>query len=131
MGVFDSYEDFSNYKLAHTYLFVYAENDTHILFVTSDKQDRRFISFYDKRSKKIVNATQIFYDTDFAMEFASGIYSYNDYFVALVPPATLKGLKQHINETTHYSAKEENMRLFENIKEDDNLVVVFFKIKEL
>ena len=27
--------------------------------------------------------------------------------------------------------KEENMRLFENVKEDDNLVLVFFKIKDL
>ncbi|GGK07795.1 MULTISPECIES: 6-bladed beta-propeller [Parabacteroides] len=131
MGTFESYDDFNNYLLAHTYLFIYAENDTHILFVTCDKQDRRFVSFYDKRSKKTVNTAGFYYDTDFSMEFSSGIYSYNDYFVALVPPTTLKGLKQHIDEITHYSAKEENMRLFENIKEDDNLVLVFFKIKNL
>ncbi|RHJ79320.1 6-bladed beta-propeller [Parabacteroides sp. AM08-6] len=131
MGTFENYEDFHDYELAHTYLYSYVENDTHIMFVTSDKDDRRFISFYDKRSKKLVNTAGMLNDMDFVMDFASGLYSYNDYFVALVPPATLKSLKQVIDETTHYPAKEENMRLFETIKEDDNLVVVFFKIKDL
>lgn len=130
IGVFESYDDFSNYRFNHTYLNTYAENDTHLFFVTADKGDKRFVSLYDKRSKKIVNIAGFYHDMDFAMEY-SDIYSYNDYFVALVSPQTLKGLKKHIDEVTHYPAKEENKRLLENIKEDDNLVVVFFKIKNL
>lgn len=131
MGTFESYEDFTKYELNHTFSTIYAENDTHILFVTRDKGDKRFVSIYDKKSKNIVNIAGFYNDMDFIMEFSSGIYSYNDYFVALVSPETLKGLKMHIDEVTHYPAKEENKRLFENIKEDDNLVVVFFKIKNL
>lgn len=131
MGTFESYDDFSNYRLNHTFSTIYAENDTHLFFVTRDKGDKRFISMYNKRTKNVVNIAGFFSDIDFIMEFSSGIYSYNDYFVALVPPQTLKGLKMHIDEVTHYPAKEENKQLFENIKEDDNLVVVFFKIKNL
>ena len=59
------------------------------------------------------------------------IYSYKDYFMALVSPSTLRGLKMHIDQTTHYSIREDNKVVFENLKEDDNLVLVFFKIKDL
>ena len=46
---------FRDYRLSHTYVHQYAENDTHLMFVTSDKDDYRFVSFYDKRSKKLIN----------------------------------------------------------------------------
>jgi hypothetical protein len=131
MGTFNSREEFRDYELSHTYLFQYAENDTHVLSVTSDKNDFRFISFFDKRSKKIVSSRGIYNDTDFVLEFNSGLYVYEDYFVALVQPETLKGLKRHIDETTHYTVKEENRILFETVKDDDNLVVVMFKLKDL
>ena len=45
-------------------------------------------------------------------------------------PQSLRMLKSQL-EKNHYPVKEENMRLFENVKEDDNLVLVFFKIKDL
>ncbi|MDB8915112.1 hypothetical protein PN584_18000 [Parabacteroides merdae] len=101
------------------------------MFVTSDKDDYRFVSFYDKRSKKLINLAGFYNDTDFVMDFGSGLYSYKDYFMALVSPSTLRGLKMHIDQTTHYSIREDNKVVFENLKEDDNLVLVFFKIKDL
>lgn len=131
MGAFESYEDFRDYRLSHTYVHQYAENDTHLMFVTSDKDDYRFVSFYDKRSKKLINLAGFYNDTDFVMDFGSGLYSYKDYFMALVSPSTLRGLKMHIDQTTHYSIREDNKVVFENLKEDDNLVLVFFKIKDL
>ena len=131
MGTFENYEDFNRYQLAHTFVWQYAENDTHLMFVTSDKNDYRFVSFYDKRNKRLINTAGFSNDMDFAMDFGSGLYSYENYFIALVSPSTLQGLKRHIDQTTHYPIKEENKQLFENIKEDDNLVVVFFKIKDL
>lgn len=42
----------------------------------------------------------------------------------------LLGLK-HIETTTHYPMKEENRKMIENLKDDDNMVLVFFKIKAL
>jgi len=42
------------------------------MFVTSDKDDYRFVSFYDKRSKKLINLAGFYNDTD----FGSGLYSY-------------------------------------------------------
>lgn len=79
----------------------------------------------------MVSCSFIYYDTDFAIEFMNNIFSYKDYFVALVEPETLKGLKKHIETTTHYPMKEENRKMIENLKDDDNLVLVFFKIKAL
>ena len=51
--------------------------------------------------------------------------------MALVSPSTLRGLKMHIDQTTHYSIREDYKVVFENLKEDDNLVLVFFIIKDL
>jgi len=48
----------------------------------------------------------------------------------MILPQSLRMLKSQL-EKNHYPVKEENMRLFENVKEDDNLVLVFFKIKDL
>ena len=53
---------------------------------------------------------------DFALEFMNNIFSYKDYFVALVEPETLKGLKKHIETTTHYPMKEENRIMIESLK---------------
>ncbi len=131
MSSFESYDDYDNYRLSHTYVTHFAENDTHLMFVTSDKDDKRFITLYDKRSKKLINFTGFSNDTDFIMDSGSGLYSYQDYFIAMVHPLYLKALKQYIDQTTHYPIKEENKPLFEHIKEDDNLVAVFFKIKDL
>ena len=46
-------------------------------------------------------------------------------------PETLKGFKNHIETTTHYTMKEENRIMIESLKEDDNMVLVFFKVKTL
>ena len=62
--------------------------------------------------------------------FIAGIHAYEDYFIAMILPQSLRMLKSQL-EKNHYPVKEENMRLFENVKEDDNLVLVFFKIKDL
>lgn len=131
LEAFDNYEDFYRYCSSHTYLSGFAENSTHLFLKTSSEDGKDFVSFYDKRSKKMVSCSFIYYDTDFAIEFMNNIFSYKDYFVALVEPETLKGLKKHIETTTHYPMKEENRKMIENLKDDDNLVLVFFKIKAL
>ena len=79
----------------------------------------------------MISWNYIYYDMDFAIEFMNNIFSYKDYFVALVEPETLIGLKKHIDNTTHYPMKEENRTMIENLRDDDNLVLVFFKIKAL
>lgn len=102
-----------------------------IFLKTTSEDGKKFVSFYDKRSKKMISWNYIYYDMDFAVEFMNNIFSYKDYFVALVEPETLKNLKKYIDNTTHYPMKEENRIMIENLRDDDNLVLVFFKIKAL
>lgn len=130
LGKFESNEQFYEYEVRHTYLSDFVENDTHLFFKTNDNGGDHFFSFYDKKQRKIISFTSIYNDMDFTVEF-NPMFSYQDYFVALVHPASLKALKQHIQETTYYPAKEENMRLFEQIDEEDNPVLVFFKVVDL
>ena len=130
MGTFDTRKEFVEYRSSHTYLSSYAENETHIFFVTKDKGGNKFITFYDKESSKSINCTSILFDMDFAVKLDQ-LFNYKDYFVGLVEPETLKGLKKHIETTTHYPMKEENRKMIENLKDDDNMVLVFFKIKAL
>ena len=131
LEAFENYEDFYRYCSSHTYLSGFAENSTHLFLKTSSEDGKDFVSFYDKRSKKMISWYYIYYDMDFALEFMNNIFSYKDYFVALVEPETLKGLKKHIETTTHYPMKEENRIMIESLKEDDNMVLVFFKVKTL
>lgn len=131
LEAFENYEDFYRYCSSHTYLSGFAENSTHLFLKTSSEDGKDFVSFYDKRSKKMISWHYIYYDMDFALEFMNNIFSYKDYFVALVEPETLKGLKKHIETTTHYPMKEENRIMIESLKEDDNMVLVFFKVKTL
>lgn len=131
LSTFEKYEDFKEYLSSHTYMNSFTENNTHLCFLTYDKNGNRFISFYDKRSKKILSFSFLYFDTDFAFEYENGVYAYGDYFVALLQPATLKALQKHIETTTHYAAKPENKQLFAELKDDDNMVLVFFKIKTL
>ena len=130
MGTFDTRKEFVEYRSSHTYLSSYAENETHIFFVTKDKGGNKLITFYDKESSKSINCTSILFDMDFAVKLDQ-LSNYKDYFVGLVEPETLKGLKKHIETTTHYPMKEEKRKMIENLKDDDNMVLVFFKIKAL
>ena len=130
MGTFESSDDFEAYVASHAYLTEFSENETHISFITNKKDGKKFITFLDKRSGNSVSFTNIHYDMDFIFNF-NPYFSSSDYFIAALHPSLLKGLKQYINKTSHYPAKEYNMRLFEDIKDDDNMVLVFFKIKDL
>ena len=130
IATFENYDELRDYRSSHTYLSTFAENSTHLFFLTSDNGNERLVSIYDKRSKKLLQVSGIQCDTDFIFDFIAGIHAYEDYFIAMILPQSLRMLKSQL-EKNHYPVKEENMRLFENVKEDDNLVLVFFKIKDL
>ena len=89
---------------------------SHLFFLTSDNGNERLVSIYDKRSKKLLQVSGIQCDTDFIFDFIAGIHAYEDYFIAMILPQSLRMLKSQL-EKNHYPVKEENMRLFENVKE--------------
>ena len=57
LEAFDNYEDFYRYCSSHTYLSGFAENSTHLFLKTSSEDGKDFVSFYDKRSKKMVSCS--------------------------------------------------------------------------
>ena len=83
-----------------------------------------------KNLNKLLIRILLHLQVEFSFDFIAGIHAYEDYFIAMILPQSLRMLKSQL-EKNHYPVKEENMRLFENVKEDDNLVLVFFKIKDL
>ena len=72
----------------------------------------------------------IYYDMDFALEFMNNIFSYKDYFY-FSGTGNIERFKEAYRTTTHYPMKEENRIMIESLKEDDNMVLVFFKVKTL
>ncbi len=85
----DEYDELRDYRSSHTYLSTFAENSTHLFFLTSDNGNERLVSIYDKRSKKLLQVSGIQCDTDFIFDFIAGIHAYEDYFIAMILPQSL------------------------------------------
>lgn len=51
IATFENYDELRDYRSSHTYLSTFAENSTHLFFLTSDNGNERLVSIYDKRSK--------------------------------------------------------------------------------
>ena len=84
-----SIDELRDYRSSHTYLLTFAENSTHLFFLTSDNGNERLVSIYDKRSKKLLQVSGIQCDTDFIFDFIAGIHAYEDYFIAMILPQSL------------------------------------------
>lgn len=104
-----------------------AENMTHLYIRTEGKE--QFFTVYDKRSKHSISYRKLHMDKPFL--FISGtMYAYEDYMVSEIPPLYLIGLKESL-EKENLPVPAELQRVTENLQEDDNPVLVLFKIKEL
>ena len=57
IATFENYDELRDYRSSHTYLSTFAENSTHLFFLTSDNGNERLVSIYDKRSKKLLQVS--------------------------------------------------------------------------
>jgi hypothetical protein len=125
---FRNLETFNNYWNSTTKLDTrMAENTNHLYFMVSDKKERVFC-FYDKLTKNLIATKDIAFDEDWIIRF-SVIYAYNDLFIATVDPGLIKALKQVDIENGKNKLSQEAKDMIDSLEEDDNSVLVLFKLK--
>jgi hypothetical protein len=127
---FNNMDEFDHYWYSKTNLFPHmAETQNHLNFVVNDKK-KRYKCFYDKRSGKHIGFEKMHYNTDFFDASPSGWFSYNDYFIGIAPVTDLIEMKKKRNESGKPFSKAVSS-MIDSLKEDDNDLLVLFKIKEL
>ncbi|WP_106831426.1 6-bladed beta-propeller [Parabacteroides pacaensis] len=125
---FGNDEDFGAYSSSTTWLKSAAEN-TKTLFFTTHNKRKNFYTFYDKKSGNMRSFTTLIFDTNVAFNL-SPMYSYKDYFVGVANSELLISLRNYL--VNNGCEIPENIASFLNqVKEDDNLALVMFKVKEL
>lgn len=87
-----------------------------------------FYTYYDKQAKRHLSFRKIIPDIDFAFNYI--LSNCDDYMVAEVNVSTLKALEEACKEGL-VKGKKENMEMIEKLKDDDNSVLVLFKLKPL
>jgi hypothetical protein len=102
-----------------------AENATHLYFMLSDKKERVYC-FYDKQTKNVIATKDVIFSDNWIINFPV-IYAYNDLFIATVMPGFIKLLKQV--DIGNDKLPQELKDMIDTLKEDDNSVLVLFKLK--
>lgn len=105
-----------------------SENNTHLYF-SVDCRGKKYYYFYDKRTENVVGLEKLLFDSHFMMEFPT-LYSYQDYFVGTVKAESLKELKE-INKKKGTPMPPAMAKMVDNLDEEDNDVLVMFKLKKL
>ena len=103
-----------------------AENSTHLYFSTEGKD--RFYTIYDKRAKKQVSTRNIYCRSWLVMAPAP-MYAYGDYFIGLAFAEHIIAMREFLKREGR-PVPPQYQELFNNIREDDNPVLVFFKLKD-
>ena len=107
-----------------------AETPSHLYFSTMAKH-RFFYTIYDKRAKKQLSFRNIRFRSGLIMAPAP-MYSYGDYFIGQATAEQIIAMREFLKREgrpipPQYQQYQE---LFNNIREDDNPVLVFFKLKD-
>ena len=90
--------------------------------------ENRFYTYYDKQANRHLSFRKIIPDIDFAFDYI--LSNCDDYIVAEVNVSTLKALAESCKQGL-VKGKKENMEMIEKLKDDDNSVLVLFKLKPL
>lgn len=121
-------------------IFDYMESTTYVLpecmetpdffwFKThSQDNSNEFYTYYDKRTKLNLSFRQVIQDIDFIYDYTKSCYG--DYIVGIVDVPTLRALYDACKEG-YVKGKKENLEMIKNLKDDDNSVLVLFKLKPL
>ena len=119
-----------DYLFSTTYVLIDpVETTDFFLFRTSSQRnENRFYTYYDKKAKRHLSFRKIIPDIDFAFDYI--LSNCDDYIVAEVNVSTLKALAESCKQGL-IEGKKENMEMIEKLKDDDNSVLVLFKLKPL
>ena len=127
---FQSDDEYQDYLYSKTNLASFmAENTNHLYFVVNDKKED-YKYFYDKRTGNFIGFKMMNYDTEFFNAFNSNIFSYKDYFIGKAPAEELLKIKKARDQSVNPFPDKIN-KMIESFEEDDNDVLILFKIKEL
>ena len=121
-------------------IFDYMESTTYVLpecietssffwFKThSQNNSNEFYTYYDKGSKLNVSFRKVIQDVDFIYDYTKAYC--DDYIVGIVDVPTLRALYDACKKNL-VKGKKKNMEMIEKMKDDDNSVLVLFKLKPL
>ena len=121
-------------------IFDYMESTTYVLpecmetsnffwFKThSQNNSNEFYTYYDKSSKLNMSFRSIVQDIDFIYDYTKSCCG--DYIVGVVDVPTLRALYEACKKNLVKGSKE-NLEMIEKLKDDDNSVLVLFKLKPL
>lgn len=106
-----------------------AETDSHFYFVITDEK-KRYFYFYDKASEKVIGFKEIIFDNEFIVDELLTIFNTDEYFIGMVSPERLHSFKKY-KETQNTPLSENFTNMIDQLGEEDNKVLVLFKIKKL
>lgn len=119
-----------DYLFSTTYVLIDpVETTDFFLFRTYPQRDENiFYTYYDKQAKRHLSFRRIIPDIDFRFDYI--LSNCDDYIVGEVNVSTLKALAESCKQGL-VKGKKENMEMIEKLKDDDNSVLVLFKLKPL
>jgi len=106
-----------------------AETPRHLYFVMNYEK-KYVLFFYDKETLKSIGYKAIVLDNDFSGFQNPKLFSWEDYFIAHVTPEELSALRDRRQKEGNLFS-ESVSAMIDNLKEDDNEVLVLFKIKSI
>ncbi|MCD8042918.1 MAG: 6-bladed beta-propeller [Tannerellaceae bacterium] len=115
---------------SHTSLDPYmAETDSHFYFVINDER-KKYYYFYDKESENLIGFKDIKFDNEFVIDELFTIFNNDEYFIGMVSPNKLLDLKKY-KEMQNTPLSENLSKMIDSLDEEDNKVLVLFKVKKL
>lgn len=126
----DNGKQIIDYLFSTTYVLIDpVETTDFFLFRTYPQRDENiFYTYYDKQAKRHLSFRRIIPDIDFRFDYI--LSNCDDYIVGEVNVSTLKALAESCKQGL-VKGKKENMEMIEKLKDDDNSVLVLFKLKPL
>ena len=104
-----------------------AETPSHLYFSTMAKH-RFFYTIYDKHAKKQLSFRNLIFRSGLIIAL-DPMYSYGDYFIGQATSEQIIAMREFLKREGR-PVPPQYQELFNNIHEDDNPVLVFFKLKD-
>jgi hypothetical protein len=124
----DVFKDYWNSK-ANLNPYI-AETNDFLYFVINNKIET-YMYFYHKKSEKLIGFKRFSYDNDFValVLYTRKLFTWGDYFIATVSVSDLTGWMKNRQELG-LPISDNVAQMINSLKEDDNDLLVLFKLKE-
>lgn len=127
---YKSMKGFDKDWYSHTSLDSYmAETNSHFYFVINDEK-KKYYYLYDKESENLMGFKEMIFDNEFIVDDLSTIFNTDEYFIGMVSPERLHDFRKY-KETQNIPLSENFTNMIDQLDEEDNKVLVLFKIKKL